>query len=85
MTLLMILFIVGSVVMAAVIFFGMLDTDVMPLSCPSCYDGGDEDLAGTHRPWYRRNPGGVHCRTCHTAFREHPNGSLVEDRPIIDE
>ncbi len=84
MTLLVILFFVASIAMGAIIFFGMLDTDAMPLSCPSCYDGGDEDLGGTHRPWYSRGAGVVHCRTCHTVFREHPNGSLVEDRPVVD-
>lgn len=85
MTLLAILFLIAAIVMGAIVFFDMLGTDAMPLACPSCYYDGDEDLGGTHRPWYSRGAGGVHCRTCHTAFREHPNGSLVEDRPVVDD
>lgn len=85
MTLLTILFFVGAFVMAAIIYFGMLDTHAMPFSCPSCYYDGDEDLAGEHRPWYRAREGRVLCRSCHAAFREHPNGSLVEDRPVADD
>jgi hypothetical protein len=85
-TLLTILFIIGSFVMIARIFFGMIDVDLMPFSCPKCYDGGDESLIGTSLPWYRREGNGiVSCRTCHSVFREHPNGSLVEDRPILED
>ncbi|HEY5928367.1 MAG TPA: hypothetical protein VIV11_42065 [Kofleriaceae bacterium] len=85
-TFITLLFIVGSFVMLARIFFGMLDVDLMPFSCPKCYDGGDDSMIGTHRPWYKREGNGiVYCRTCHSVFREHPNGSLVEDRPILDD
>jgi hypothetical protein len=78
-------FIVASFVMLARIFFGMLDIDMMPFSCPKCYDGGDESVIGSHKPWYHRDGNGiVYCRACHSVFREHPNGSLVEDRPIVD-
>jgi hypothetical protein len=84
-TFLTLFFIVGSFVMLARIFYGMADIDLMPFSCPKCYDGGDDSLIGTHDPWYRRHNGIVYCRMCHSVFREHPNGSLVEDRPIIDQ
>lgn len=86
MTVLTLLFIIGSIVMLAVIYFGMLDTDLMPLACPCCYRGNDSNLFGTWRPWYRRGAGGtVYCFWCHTAFKEHPNGTLVEDRPTVDD
>ncbi len=74
------LFIVGTVVLAVLVFFGMLGTDAMPLSCPRCHSGGDEDIAGQHRTWYVRYRGRTRCRSCHTWFKEHPNGTLVEDR-----
>lgn len=82
MSLLTVLFIVGALVMAAVIFFGMLDDQVMPWSCPRCHAGSDEDIAGSHRPWYVVRGRGVRCRTCHTSFKEHPNGTLVEDHDL---
>ncbi|HEY5951780.1 MAG TPA: hypothetical protein VIV40_40070 [Kofleriaceae bacterium] len=85
-TFLTILFIVGSFVMIARIFFGMLDVDLLPLSCPKCYDDGDGSLITGHTPWYHRERNGyVYCRTCHSVFREHPNGALVEDKPIVDD
>ena len=85
MTFWIVLFIVGSLVMAVRIYVGMLDTDLMPLACPRCYHGNDSTLGGLSRPWYQRGAGGaVYCAWCRTAFREHPNGSLVEDRPVID-
>jgi hypothetical protein len=85
-TLITIIFIVGSIVMLLRIYFGMIDVDLMPFACPKCYDGGDESMFGASRPWYHRERNGiVYCRTCHTLFREHPNGSLVEDRPIVDD
>jgi hypothetical protein len=81
MTLLVILFYVGAVVMAAVIIFGMMDTHMMPLACPHCYHGSDENIAGEHRPWFERHrEDRARCRWCGTWFHEHPNGSLVEDR-----
>lgn len=84
-TFLTILFIVGSAIMALRIYFGMLDVDLMPFSCPKCYHGSDESLLGGSHPWYDRGKNGfVYCRWCHTIFREHPNGSLVEDRPVAE-
>ena len=86
MTVLAFLFVFLSVVMAVVIYLGMMDTDLMPLSCPCCYRGGDRDMIGLPRPWYRRAAGdSVYCFWCHTFFREHPNGTLVEDRPVVDD
>ncbi len=82
-TLLTIVFIAGSFIMALRIYFGMLDVDLLPFSCPKCYDGGDDSLFGGKTPWYQKDKNGiVYCRTCHSVFREHPNGSLVEDKPI---
>ncbi len=81
LVLLFALFLIGSAVLVGQVFFTMLGSDVMPFTCPRCHDGGDEDLAGDHVPWYRtyRN-GTVRCRACGTGFKEHPNGTLVEDR-----
>jgi hypothetical protein len=81
MSLLAALFIIGAIVAFALVFFGMLGTDAMPFACPRCHaPGDDEDIAGTSRPWYALHGSTVRCRTCHTWFKEHPNGSLVEDR-----
>ncbi len=85
-TLLTIVFIAGSLIMALRIYFGMLDIDLMPFSCPKCYHGNDSSLLGGSTPWYDRGRNGfVYCRWCHAIFREHPNGSLVEDKPIADQ
>ena len=65
----------------AVIFFTMMDTHVMPFGCPACYHGDDENIAGERRGWYVRLEGDrARCRWCGTYFKEHPDGSLVEDR-----
>jgi hypothetical protein len=81
LTLLVIAFYVAAIVMFFVVVFGMMDDHVMPFGCPACYYDGDHDLADQPRPWYRRHhAGGVYCRSCHTRFKEHPNGALVEDR-----
>jgi hypothetical protein len=80
-TLLAIAFLVASVIMLFVVIFGMMDDHVMPFGCPACYYDGDHDLADQPRPWYRPiGEGRVYCRYCHKRFKEHPNGSLVEDR-----
>ena len=85
-TLLTVIFIIGSFIMLARITLGMLDVDLMPFSCPKCYDGGDQSLIGTSTPWYKSaGKGLVYCRTCYSIFREHANGTLVEDKPIIDQ
>jgi hypothetical protein len=76
-----ILFFLGAALLAWLIFRDMTGTDVMPLSCASCHFGGDDDLGGSRRPWYVDEQGDhVHCRRCGARFREHPNGTLVEDR-----
>jgi hypothetical protein len=76
-----ILFIIAAIVMAGFVFFGMADTELMPWSCPSCYHGADNNIAGQFRHWYvAHSDGSVRCRWCNARFREHPNGSLVPDR-----
>ncbi len=80
MTVFLVLFIVGTVVMIAVIFFDMLGSQAMPWACPRCHFDGDEDIAGNPHAWYRVEASDkVKCRSCKTWFKEHPNGSLVED------
>lgn len=63
-----------------------------PLSCPACGRRDDEEI----RPWVARSRYDEHrrpaswcerlgdgrrrCRMCRTTFREHPDGTLVQDR-----
>lgn len=75
-----ILFFLGAVLLAYLVVREMIGTDVMPLSCAHCHFGGDDDLAGQHQPWYSAHGDHVSCRRCGTQFKEHPNGTLVEDR-----
>lgn len=74
------LFVVAAIVTGVIVFFGMLGNKPMPFSCPRCAFGGDSDLAGQPRSWYVAYREHVRCRSCHTWFKEHPNGMLVEDR-----
>jgi hypothetical protein len=73
------LFIIGTIVMTVRVLLGVLGDKPMPFSCPACYFGGDEDLAGQSWTWYVVRRDRVRCRRCHTWFKEHPNGMLVED------
>ncbi len=78
MTLLFIL-VIGIVVL--VVLGGMIGSDMMPFACPACFWGGDRSLADEPRPWYARaGSDRVRCRNCGKHFKEHPDGSLVEDR-----
>jgi hypothetical protein len=74
------LFILAAILLFAMVYFGTLDAHVMPWTCPSCSHAGDENLAGELRHWYTAKGDRVRCRQCGTYFKEHPNGSLVEDR-----
>jgi hypothetical protein len=75
------LFIVAAIVACLLIYFGMLDAEVMPWACPACYAGSDENIAGVRRPWYvPERSGRVRCRACYARFRERPDGTLVEVR-----
>jgi hypothetical protein len=76
----LILFIIGTIVMAVLFISKMLGPDTMPFSCPRCSFGGDDNIAGQIRPWYATHRTRVRCRSCRTYFKEHPNGQLVEDR-----
>jgi hypothetical protein len=81
MTLLLsILLIAGAIVFAAIVFVTMTDSEVMPLGCPRCHAGSEQPVGGVSIPWYQAWRGQVRCRHCLTRFREHPNGTLVEDR-----
>lgn len=78
---LLVLFIIGTVVLVVRILVWSLDARVMPLSCPRCHSGMDTDIVDASRNWYVvLSDKRVRCRHCHTQFKEHPNGSLVEDR-----
>jgi hypothetical protein len=75
------LFIIGTVVLVVLMFLSTLHERAMPWACPCCYTGNDTDIFDTPRRWYERLVGGrVQCRHCLAVFKEHPNGSLVEDR-----
>lgn len=82
--LLMILFLLASAATIVAIGVGMSsggslwpdDALPMPRSCPRCGRS-----TGENGEWYYLRAGGkTRCRRCRTAFKEHPNGSLVEDR-----
>jgi hypothetical protein len=73
-----VLFVIGTVVLVVKIFFS--NDDPLPWLCPRCGSGGDEDAAGMSRTWYATTRTGYRCRTCGTYFKEHPNGTVVEDR-----
>jgi len=75
------LFIIGTAVIVVRLVAWVFWTRSMPWSCPSCFFGGDTDLADQPREWYVELWGGlVQCRQCGARFKEHPNGMLVEDR-----
>jgi hypothetical protein len=76
-----VLFVIGTVVLVVLMFLSTLHERVMPWACPRCHVGNDTDLLERARRWYDRlTDGRVQCRHCYTVFKEHPNGSLVEDR-----
>ncbi|MGE5186418.1 MAG: hypothetical protein ACM31C_30390 [Acidobacteriota bacterium] len=76
-----ILFILIVAIVFLIVMGGMAGSDLMPLACPACYWGGDRSLAGEPRSWFSRaSAERVSCRNCGKRFREHPDGSLVEDR-----
>ena len=78
---LVVVLVLAAVAVVALVMFGMLDPGMMPLSCPKCFSGGSDDVMDQHQSWYASHKAGrVYCRSCHTWFREHPDGSLVEDR-----
>jgi rubredoxin len=79
--LLLALFLLGTLVMVVRIFASAFHAHTMPWSCPRCYSAMDTDLLDRLRDWYIvLSDGRYQCRHCHTVFREHPNGALVEDR-----
>lgn len=80
MIVLVFVFFVAAILTALTIYFGMLDAHVMPWSCPACYHGADEDIVGEYRHWYEAYRSYVRCRWCGTRFKEHPDGSLVQER-----
>lgn len=70
-----VLVVVGLVVL--ILLLDMLPDDQhMPSACPKC---GSGDANG--RRWFLPvRKGAVRCRACEVLFKEHPNGSLVEDK-----
>jgi hypothetical protein len=89
-TLFLILFIIGSVVLLILMLFGpsspvSLSSLGMPSKCPRCGNVDEnissESVVSSYNLWYRSAPDGTYrCRYCHTRFRDHPNGTLIEDR-----
>src|SRR5262245_13273253 len=82
-TLFWIFFIIGTAILLFSMFFDSLG-DQMPGSCPRC-GAPDTELnpgvavAGYVRWYLEFSVGRCRCRHCQTVFRNHPNGSLVED------
>jgi hypothetical protein len=80
--LLVALFIFGTLVLLMrIISWSLEGVVIMPFMCPRCGSAGDTDIADQPEPWYvELSAERVQCRNCHTYFKEHPNGLLVEDR-----
>jgi hypothetical protein len=84
MTLWLVLFIIGTIVLLVLMFSESLG-DQLPSSCPRC-GAPDESIGGgvvvgAYIRWYRPGRGGrLQCRHCSTLFKNHPNGTFVEDR-----
>lgn len=81
------LFIIAAIMTTVIVLWSMVDARrVMPFSCPRCSWSGesrypDDSAVGWSRCWYAAYQGGrVRCRKCGVWFKEHPNGTLVEDR-----
>jgi len=68
-----VLFILAAMLLGALIFFGMIGSDMVPRTCPKCALG---KLAWEYRAGGK--PIFLRCDRCPAAFREHPNGSLVD-------
>jgi hypothetical protein len=84
-TLFLILFIVGVVVVLWKMFTESLG-DHMPSACPRCGQPDEPipaggNIVGGYKRWYHQAPGQrMQCRSCLTRFKNHPNGTFVEDR-----
>jgi hypothetical protein len=75
------IFILAAILLMALIYFGTMDVQEMPWMCPGCSHSGDRDILDEPRRWYQwLSRDRVRCRHCGTCFKEHPNGSLVEER-----
>ncbi len=76
-----ILFMLVVALVLLMVWGSTVGNDAMPFSGPGGFHGGDRDLVDESRTWYARvGPGRVLCRSCGRLFKEHPDGSLVEDR-----
>ena len=80
--LLLLLLVVGIVVAVVRIFAENVGSGVMPWSCPNCGWHGDKDLDGAFGWWTDIERGRIRCGSCGTIYKEHPNGTLVEDPDI---
>jgi len=74
------LFVIAAVILILTIMIQMATTDAMPWTCAKCFYPGDDDQLGRHRPWYSQTERGYRCVHCGARFKEHPDGTLVEDR-----
>jgi hypothetical protein len=75
------LFVLGAAWLLLQLVTEVVGPGSMPLACPRCHYGGSSSFGGVASSWHIPIRGSVvKCRACHTHFREHPNGSLVEDR-----
>jgi hypothetical protein len=75
------LFIIVATLVFLWMVLSMVDEGTMPLTCPACYWGGDEDTLGQHLAWFVEiGRGRAECRWCGRRFKNSPNATLVEDR-----
>lgn len=77
----LLLFVIALAIFGVMFAAEFITTDSMPFTCPACFYGGDRDLADQARAWFTKlSAERVRCRHCGKTFREHANGSLVEER-----
>lgn len=81
----LILFIIGTAVIIWKIFMESLG-EGMPSACPRCGQPDEAipaggNIVGGYKRWYHETPGErIRCRVCQTRFKNHADGTLVEDR-----
>jgi hypothetical protein len=82
-TVFLILFVIVTAVLLMAMFAESLG-DHKPSACPPCGSPDREIGAGgplvAYDRWYRPAGARFRCRDCQTYFKNHPNGTFVENR-----
>jgi hypothetical protein len=76
MVVLAIIFFILAFTMGILVVTGTSHAEVMPGSCPGCHQSVQPPAR-----WYGVLPDHrISCRYCGRRYKEHPNGTIVEDR-----